>query len=69
MINVFLNNGREFQEVSIDAATSVKILNDNGPEFNGATVVICLDRQSREVARFKWADVAGYAAGEVEVSG
>jgi hypothetical protein len=66
MINVFLNNGREFQEVCIDAALSVKVLIDESPEFNGAVVLACLDLNNREVARFKWSEVSGYAAGRVE---
>jgi hypothetical protein len=66
VINVFLNNGHEFQEICVDAAMSVKIMADTSPELGGAVVLLCLDRSNREVARFKWSDVSGYAAGTVE---
>jgi hypothetical protein len=63
MVNVFLNNGTQFEEVSILMAESAKIVADNVPEVGGAAVLVCLDRQQREIARFKWADVVGYAIG------
>jgi hypothetical protein len=63
MVNVFLNNGQEFQEVSIEAAASAKIVTDGSTELQGAVVLVCLDQQGREIARFKWSDVAGYAYG------
>jgi hypothetical protein len=61
MVNVFLNNGRQFEEISIEAAVSAKVITDTTPEFNGSVLLVCLNYQGREVARFKWADVSGYA--------
>lgn len=63
MVNVFLNNGREFQEVSISSAETAQVVAENAPEYAGAPVLICRDRQNHEVARFKWSDVVGYAIG------
>lgn len=63
MVNVFLNNGHEFQEISIEGAGSVKTATENEAEPRGAAFLVCLDFQGHEVARFRWEVVAGYAIG------
>lgn len=60
MIHVFLNNGREFQEIAVENAVQARVVTDTSPEFNGAPVLVCFDHQQREIARFKWSDVSGY---------
>ncbi len=61
MLNVFLNNGQEFQEISMEEGASAKVVRDSSGELNGALMLACYDHQGREVARFKWEVVAGFA--------
>ncbi len=58
MVRVYFKNGHEG---AVTAATSVKVERDTNYAMVQPLILVCFDSARKEVGRFKWDELTGYA--------
>ncbi len=58
MVRVYFKNGHEG---AVTGATSVKVERDTNYAMVQPLILVCFDSARKEVGRFKWDELTGYA--------